>query len=137
MVASVESIQYAAGWLADAMQIMVDHECPAFHGGHAQYASAHGKGLDFKLEQKTGHSPPGSPPYKETGEGQASILMEPLKDGARVGTSMSGFNYMAYWNSKTTPNRRPWLSRFFTEKRFQRHMATLMRRHMKMKMGMR
>jgi hypothetical protein len=128
--ASVEAIQAAAGWLALAMQQLVNVGCTIYRGRGARLPHPKTEG---------GHSGPGQPPRRESGEGQASIRMVRTPAGAIVGvmgigtTNMIGDNYMAGWDSKKGVRgvRRPWLSRFITEKKYQSEFSRIVRQYMR------
>jgi len=133
--AAVEGIQMAGQWLAIRMKQLVNMQCGAVlaKGG------------------KRGHSPPGSPPYKESGFGQSGIGMEKSADGCRVGvpaigavprkgkqpdlSKMPGQNYMAGHDAGVGVvggARRPWLSLWTRYKPILDRIAI---RHLKMRLG--
>ena len=113
---AAKALQVAGGHVAEMMRQLVDVECTA--------DSVRGTTKDRR------HSAPGEPPRRESGDGQASIIMEPTATGARVGPKNIGIavlagNYMAMWDSEKArlgKGRRPWLS---TWRRYKPEMDSL------------
>lgn len=93
--AMVKALQLAGEWLADACRAMVGIQT----------------GMDGP------GSPEGTPPFRRTGRGQASIGVENTATGCRVGVtamegipgSVPGQNYMAGWDVGMKGQQRPWL----------------------------
>lgn len=107
--AAQDGLRIAAEWLAVEMRLLVGIQGDRYH-----------------------HSPPGEPPYRQTGRGQASIWYEPTVDGARVGTKNiegSAFNYMAGWDQSIRGVRRPWLSLW---RRYKPEIDRIVRREIQM-----
>jgi hypothetical protein len=139
----VEGVQIGARWLAEAMRQMVDIQCGATTKSSAIQSDI--AAYRRTSPKRTGHAGAMQPPRRESGEGQRSIGYAPTKMGAVVGvrgigtTNMIGANYMAGWDSPDgiRGHRHPWLSRFFTVKRYQTEFNAIIKRHLKLATGAR
>ena len=127
--AAVNAVQVAAQFLANRMRELVSIQC-SFRGPKGEYRLA--------TPGRQGHSRPGEPPRKETGQGASKIGMEPTATGARVGigplkVSGGSFNYMAMWNAAGPDRQRPW--RKFTMDRYKHEFNIIFRQALWAKLG--
>lgn len=130
--AALEGLRIAARWYAIRMQLLVSIPC-----------GVQGKWTQFSKDGR--HSASGEPPRMESGDGRESIIDYPTAEGAFVGVkdigirNMIGGNYMAGWDSpkgiRGSLNRRPWLSRLFTENRYSSEINRIVARNIKMRMS--
>lgn len=138
--ATEEAIHAGAAWLADEMQQLVNIQCGAAssHEMSVSERAKHDRERSAAFGAK--HAPEGQPPYRETGQGQASIKWQKIPGGAAVGVedigtqNMIGGNYMAGWDSPggIRGHHHPWLS---TWRQYQKQLAFIILDAMKTKLG--
>lgn len=116
-----DGVNAAAEWLAEVMRQMVNIQCGTMGTRKATGRLKKSYRAMTKAGMRHGpHSPPGAPPFRESGDGMNSITWRKKPFGAVVGVvaipgvDMELQNYLAHWDTREGIRgiRRPWLSLF-------------------------